>query len=188
MARLLGELGARVVDADQLARQVVEPGTPALAEIAEAFGSEMIGEDGALDRKRLGRRVFSDDEARRGLEAITHPRIAGAFAAAVMRAAADGVEVLVYEAALLVESGARSAVQRLVVVAAPPAVQRERVGSRDGLDAAAAQARIDSQASMEAKIAVADHVIMNEGTLSDLERKVTALWEELLDVAQKEPH
>jgi len=187
VARLLGGLGARVVDADQLARRVVAPGTPGLAEIAAAFGAEMLGADGTLDRGRLGQRVFSNDEARRRLEGITHPRIAAAFVHEVLQAAAEGVEVLVYEAALLVESGGTGAVERLVVVAAPPAVQRRRVGARDGLDAAAAQARLDAQATMEAKIAVADHVIMNEGSLEDLERKVNALWEELLHVATKEP-
>jgi dephospho-CoA kinase len=189
VARLLAGLGARVVDADQLARRVVEVGTPGLAEIVEAFGAEMIGEDGGLDRGRLGRLIFSDDGARRRLEGITHPRIAAAFVEEVVRAAGEGVEVLVYEAALLVESGASGggegpgAVERLVVVAAPPAVQRRRVGERDGLDEEAAQARLDAQASLEAKIAFADHVIMNEGTLEALERKVTVLWEELLDVA-----
>lgn len=187
VARLLRELGARMVDADQLARRVVEPGTLGLAEIVGAFGSEMIGADGALDRVRLGRRVFSDEGARRRLEGITHPRIAAAFAEEVMRAAAEEVGVLVYEAALLVESGGRGAVDRLVVVATLPEVQRRRVGARDGLDAAAAQARIDAQASMEAKIAVSDYVVMNDGTLEDLERKVTALWEKLIDVAKSEP-
>jgi dephospho-CoA kinase len=187
VARLLGERGARVVDADQVARRVVAPGTPALAEIVAAFGAEMLGPDGALDRKRLGRRVFSNETARRRLEAITHPRIAAAFAEQVQRAAAEGVAVLVYEAALLVESGAHHAVDRLVVVAAPPAVQRARVGARDGLDTAAAQARIDAQASLEAKLALADHVVMNDGSLPDLERKVAALWEELLHVAENQP-
>lgn len=182
VARLLGELGARVVDADQLARRVVESGSPALREIVAAFGPEVVAPDGALDRKRLGERVFSDEEARRRLEQITHPRIAAAFAAEVMRAAADGVEVLVYEAALLVESGAHEAVERLVVVAAPPAVQIQRVGARDGLDEAAARLRLDAQASMEDKIAAADHVLVNDGTPEDLERKVRALWEELLHV------
>jgi len=188
VARLLGDLGARVVDADHLARLVVAPGTPGRAEIVEAFGPEVVGADGALDRERLGQRVFSDEGARRRLEAITHPRIAAAFAEEVLRAVDEEVEVLVYEAALLVESGGRGAVERLVVVAAPSSVQRARVGERDGLDAAAAQARIDAQAPMEAKIAAADHVVMNKGTLEDLERKVNALWEELLDVAKSELH
>lgn len=185
VARLLGDLGARVVDADQVARRVVATGSSGLAEIVEAFGVEMVGTDGGLDREGLGRLVFSDDGARRRLEGITHPRIAAAFIQAVAQAVAEGVEVLVYEAALLVESGGLDAVERLVVVAASPAVQRRRVGERDGLDPAAAQARMDAQASMEAKIAVADYVIMNDGELEDLERKVIALWEELLDVARE---
>jgi dephospho-CoA kinase len=186
VARLLGQRGARVVDADQVARQVVAPGTPALAEIVEAFGAEMLGPDGALDRKRLGRRVFSDEAARHRLEALTHPRIAAAFAEHVQRAATEDVAVLVYEAALLVESGAHRAVDRLVVVAAPAAVQRARVGARDGLDTAAAQARLDAQASLEAKLAVADHIVMNDGSIEDLERKVAALWEELSHVASRQ--
>ncbi len=185
VARLLGDLGARVVDADQVARRVVAPGTSGLAEIVEAFGAQMVGTDGGLDREGLGRLVFSEDGARRRLEGITHPRIAAAFVQAVAQAVAEGVEVLVYEAALLVESGGLDSVERLVVVAAPPTVQRRRVEERDGLEPAAAQARLDAQASMEAKIAVADYVIMNEGELEDLERKVIALWEELLDVARE---
>lgn len=184
VARLLGDRGARVVDADQLARRVVEPGSAALAEIGAVFGEEVLRPDGTLDRERLGRRVFGDDDARARLEAITHPRIAAAFAAQVLRAARDGVEVLVYEAALLVESGARRAVERLVVVTAPPEVQRARVEARDGLGADAAQARMDAQASVAEKVAVADFVIVNEGSMVDLQNKVSELWKELTNVAR----
>ena len=178
VARLLVARGARVIDADQLARQVVAPGTPGLAEVVEAFGTQVLGPDGALDRAALGERVFGDEAARRRLEAITHPRIAARFLQETERAAEQGVPVLVYEAALLVESGARAAVQELVVVAATPEVQVARVAARDGLGEAAARARIAAQAPLKEKLAVADHVIKNEGSLAELEAQVQRLWEE----------
>ncbi len=184
VARLLGRHGARVVDADQLARRVVEPGSPALEEIGRTFGQGVITPEGTLDRARLGELVFADERARRSLEAILHPRIAEAFAAEVRRAEADSVELLVYEAALLVETGARGVVDLLVVVTASPEAQRARLEARDGLRAGAAQARMDAQIEPEARIAAADHVIENDGTLADLERQVSALLEELLNVAR----
>ncbi len=178
VARLLAARGARVLDADQLARQVVAPGTPGLAAVVEAFGPQVLAPDGALDRAALGERVFGDEAARRQLETITHPRIAARFLQETERAAEQGVPVLVYEAALLVESGARAAVQELVVVAATPEVQVARVAARDGLGEAAARARIAAQAPLKEKLAVADHVIKNEGSLAELEAQVQRLWEE----------
>jgi dephospho-CoA kinase len=179
VARLLGDLGARVVDADVLARRVVAPGAPALAEIAQVFGPDVVEPDGTLARRRLGERVFRDPDARQRLEAITHPRIAAAFADEVSRAQAEDVAVLVYEAALLVESGAYRLMDRVVVVTAPEARQVERVGARDGLPGEAARARIASQSTTADKVAVADHVIVNDGGLAELEARVQAVWEEL---------
>jgi dephospho-CoA kinase len=179
VARLLVDRGARVVDADRVAREVVALGTPALAEIRAAFGDEVLQPDGRLDRARLAERVFGDIAARRLLEAITHPRIAERFVAERLRAEQDGVPLLVYEAALLVESGAHHAVDRLVVVAADPTVQIARIVTRDGVDEAAARARIDAQAPVADKVAQADHVLWNQGSPAELEHQVDALWEEL---------
>ncbi len=183
VARMLAERGARVVDADQLAREVVAPGMPGLAEVVETFGETVLRADGSLDRAALGQRVFEAPEARERLEAITHPRIAQRFDEDRSRAQRDGVPVLVYEAALLVETGAHRAVQELVVVIADPAVQIRRVRERDGLGEAAARRRLDAQAPVEQKVAAADHVINNGGSLVELERQVQALWEELIDDA-----
>jgi dephospho-CoA kinase len=181
VARMLAERGARVVDADLLAREVVAPGTPGLAEIVETFGEGVLRADGSLDRAALGQRVFEAPKARARLEAITHPRIAQRFDEERRRAQRDGVPVLVYEAALLVETGAHRAVQELVVVTADPAVQIRRVRERDGLEETAARRRLDAQAPLEQKVAAADHVINNGGSLAELERQVQALWEELID-------
>lgn len=181
VARLLRGLGAEVIDADQLARDVVAPGQPALAEIAERFGSEVIAADGSLDRERLGAIVFADDEARRALEAITHPRIREASVQAISAGMARGSELIVYEAPLLVEKAIyqQSWMDALIVVSAPPEVQLARVMARDGLDRDAAAARLAAQLPLADKIAVADHVIDNAGELADLEARVAMLWSEL---------
>lgn len=190
VARLFEARGARVVDADRLAREVVAPGSPGLAEVVAAFGAEVLGPDGSLDRAWLGRRVFGDREARRRLEAITHPRIAARFWEETERAREAGVPVVVYEAALLVESGGRGAVESLVVVVASPEAQRARARVRDGLSEAEVQARIDAQVSMAERLAAADHVIHNDGSPEELEAQVAALWATLtagLDAGGERP-
>src|SRR5690606_29018251 len=129
-----------VVDADQIARDVVAPGTEGLAEIVEAFGREVLLPDGTLDRKRLGDRVFADPAARAKLNAITHPRIGAASAARMAELAETGAPYLIYEAALLVENGIHRAMAALVVVTARPETQLRRLMARDGIDEAAARA------------------------------------------------
>lgn len=179
VARLLHAHGARVIDADQLAREVVAPGTPGLAEVVEAFGTEVLQPDGSLDRKRLGQRVFGDPAARRHLEEITHPRIAARFWEETQRAREALVPVVVYEAALLVESGGRGMVEELVVVVASPEAQRARAGARDHLAEREVQARIDAQISVAERLAAADHVIHNDGSIEELKAEVAALWAKL---------
>ncbi|MFC1482383.1 dephospho-CoA kinase [Myxococcota bacterium] len=181
VARLLRLRGALVVDADELAREVVRPGRPALREIVEAFGETILAADGTLDRAQLGERVFGDDEARRRLESITHPRIARAFADHARRARREQVPVVVYEAALLVEAGACEGLDRLLVVVASPEQQIARIAARDGLDRSAAQARIAAQAPSDEKVAAADYVIVNDGSVDKLESQVDELWEVLCD-------
>lgn len=179
VAAMLRDEGAHIVDADVLARDVVAPGTPALAEIAERFGPGVLHGDGSLDRKQLGAMVFADPEARRALERITHPRIAAAGQEAIAHLAARGVDPVIYEAALIVEKQLHAWMNGLIVVAVPPAVQLERLTARDGLDQDAARARLAAQLPLADKVAVADHVIDNSGTLEATRAQVQALWQRL---------
>lgn len=172
IARFFAELGIPVIDADRLAREVVEPGTEALADIVDAFGEEVLLPDGSLDRKKLGDRVFSDRAARMRLNAITHPRIAAASARRMSELADVGAPYVIYEAALLVENGIHRAMGALVVVSARPETQLRRLMERDGIDEEAAQARIDSQLPLGEKVAVADYVIQNDGSLGEARRRV----------------
>jgi dephospho-CoA kinase len=180
VARFFRELGAPVVDADALARQVVEPGSPGLARIVERFGSEILDERGALDRKRLGAIVFASDEDRRALNAITHPLIAQAAAAKMHELAEAGHPIAIYEAALIVENDLQKQLQGLIVVSLPAALQLERLQARDGLGPEEARARLDAQFPLDDKVAVADFVIDNSGAPSQTRDQVVALWKRLL--------
>ena len=184
VADMLRALGAHIIDADLLARRVVEPGTPALAEIAERFGARVLQPDGTLDRKRLGDIVFADPAARQALERITHPRIAAAGQEAVAKLAGAGVDPILYEAALIVENQLYKGMQGLIVVSVPPEVQLARLMARDHLDEDAARARLAAQLPLADKVAVADHVIDNSGSLEETRARVRALWDHL---CQPEP-
>lgn len=179
VAAIFRSLGVPVVDADELARRVVEPGSPALAEIAERFGPDVIAETGALDRKRLGAIVFSDPSARADLESITHPRIAAAGKSDVARHLAAGAPLVIYEAALIVEKQLHKAMSGLIVVSLPQDVQRQRLMARDQIGAEAADARLAAQLPLAEKLAVADHVIDNSGGRVETERQVEELWRQL---------
>lgn len=172
VATMLIDRGAAVVDADQLARQVVEPGQPALAELVARFGAAILTADGRLDRKRLAAIAFSDPAARADLGRITHPRIAAASAAAIATWADAGASVVFYEAALLVENRAHTALAGLIVVSAPAELQYERLVERDRLDPDEARARIAAQAPLADKLAAATWVIENAGDRAALEREV----------------
>ena len=172
VARMLAERGAAVVDADLLARAVVEPGQPALAELVARFGAAILTPEGRLDRKRLGAIAFADPAARADLGRITHPRIAAASAAAISTWADAGAGIVFYEAALLVENRAHTGLAGLVVVATSPEVQHARLVARDGLSAEEATARIAAQASLADKRAAATWVIENEGDQVALAREV----------------
>ena len=171
VAKRFEALGIPVVYADELAREVVAPGTPGFAEDVSAFGDGMLGPDGALDRKALGARVFGDEAARRRLNAIIHPRVGALSAQRFMEHAGRGAELVCYEVPLLVESGLTEALRPVVVVAAPESVQIERTMRRDGLDEDAARARVRAQLPLEDKLRVADYVIENTGSLDDLLRR-----------------
>lgn len=179
VARLFAELGAPIVDADVLARRVVEPGQPAYEDIVREFGPEVLAADGTIDRKKLGERVFGDEEARRKLNRFTHARIAALSQAEIARHAAAGAPVVIYEAALLVENRIHEGLDGLIVVSAPPEAQLRRLVLRDGLEEEAARQRLAAQLPLEARLAVATWVIDNSGAPKDTARQVRELWARL---------
>ncbi|HEV3349726.1 MAG TPA: dephospho-CoA kinase [Methylomirabilota bacterium] len=179
---MLASPSVRVVDADALAREVVEPGTPALAQIVAEFGREVLQAEGRLDRARLGEIVFPDPVKRKRLEAITHPAIRARFEkimADLERAGWDGI--LIWDAALLVESGGNKKMDRLVVVTTDAATQLRRLMARDGVSEEAARARTASQMPLAVKARYADYVIDNSGTPQQTEARVREVYRALLD-------
>jgi len=181
VSRRLAALGAVIIDADVAARQVVAPGTPGLARIAEAFGPGVLRPDGALDRERLGVIVFSDPAQLAKLNAITHPLI-GEWMQAAERAAtetADGNPIVIYDAALLAESGRWANYDVVIVVDVPPEMQVDRLVSQRGMAPDQARARLAAQASREQRLALADVIIDNSGSLDDLDRRVAEVWADL---------
>ena len=184
VSRLLQERGAVVVDADLIAREVVAVGTPGLRAVVDAFGPEVLLEDGSLDRAGLGRRVFPDPEALTTLNQITHPRIAERTQERFRAAAEAGADVVVHDIALLVENGLVGGYDAVVVVAAEPATQVDRLVRLRGMTEDEARARVAAQAPLEAKLAVATHVIRNDGPLEDLEPQVDQVWASLLEAAR----
>ena len=174
--------GAPVCRSDRVARQVVEPGEPALAEIVAAFGPGVLEADGRLARRRMAERIFADGAARRRLEAITHPRIRACTVGWLRQQAAAGAQAAVCEIPLLFEAGYAepgSFVDRIWVVAVPARVQVERLMSRDGLDRAAAQARLSAQWPIAVKVRRADLVLRNEGTPAELGERARRAWRAL---------
>jgi dephospho-CoA kinase len=177
VSRLLTTHGAVVIDADRLAREVVEPGTPGLAEVVEAFGPGVLTADGSLDRSALGQRVFGDDDARRRLEAIIHPRVRSR--AAELETAAGADAVVVHDIPLLVETGQAESFDGVVVVDVPVEVQVRRLVERRGMAEAEARSRIAAQAPREQRAGAADWIVDNTGSLADLEAAVARVWDEL---------
>jgi dephospho-CoA kinase len=178
VAALLRELGAVVVDSDVLAREVVEPGTPGLAAVVEAFGPGVLTADGRLDRPALGAVVFGDEPARRRLEGILHPLIRAR--AAELEAAAPAGTVVVHDIPLLVETGQADRFDAVVVVDVPVETQVARMVRDRGMSREDALARVKAQASREERLAVATHVVENTGTREDLRDRVTEVLEELV--------
>lgn len=179
VSRMLAERGAAIVDADLLARQIVEPGQPALSDLVARFGTAILTPEGHLDRKRLGAIAFSDPAARADLNRITHPRIAAASAAAIATWADAGASVVFYEAPLLVENRTHLGMSALVVVAASEHVQLQRLMARDSIDVAAARARIAAQAPLADKLAAATWVLQNDHDQAHLAREVERLVAEI---------
>ena len=183
VARMLGQRGAVVVDADDLARRALDPGTPGFEQVCDLFGRDVLGQDGRIDRRELARRVFGDEAKRRALESITHPEVFRLLAEAVEQHRGTD-RVIVFDAALIVETGFHSAVDFLIVVTAPEAAQVERVMRERGMSEEEARARIASQADPAAREALADVVIRNDGDLVALERQVGEVWTQLVDRAK----
>ncbi|WP_136610234.1 dephospho-CoA kinase [Sinomonas albida] len=178
VSRRLVELGAVLVDADVIAREVVEPGTEGLEEVAEAFGREVLADDGALDRAALGAIVFADPGRRELLNSIIHPRVRARAAEIAARAPAGSV--VVQDIPLLVETGQAGNFDVVVVVDAPDEVRIRRLEERNGLSEEHARARMAAQASREERLAAADHVVENAGTLEELRTAVDRLWADVL--------
>jgi dephospho-CoA kinase len=178
VARMLEARGAVVFDADVLAREAVEPGTPGHAAVIERFGADVLAPGGALDREALASIVFADPAARRDLEAIVHPEVRRRFAEGT-EAYRDTDRVVVFSAPLLVETGMHTAFDVLVVVSATPDMQIERLMRDRGMSEEAVRSRIDAQATPEARAEAADVVIDNEGSVEELEAQVDRVWADL---------
>ena len=167
---ILRELGAVVIDADQLAREVVAKGTPGLARVVEAFGPAVLTPDGELDRPKVGAIVFADEEKRRVLEGIVHPLVFDRIVALEEAAPADAL--VVHDIPLLAESGRAHTFDAVVVVDAPQELQVERMVRDRGWTPEEAAARIAAQATREQRLAIATHVVENTGTLDQLRARV----------------
>jgi dephospho-CoA kinase len=178
VAELLAARGAVIIDADQVARAVVEPGQPALKKLVERFGESIVDPDGRLERGALAKLAFGDDEARRDLEAITHPAINDEFSRRVVEAPSDAIVVL--DVPLLAESeqARKRPYQTVIVVEAPRDVRLERLEAR-GVDRADAEARMAAQAGDEERRKIATNVVDNAGDRADLDRQIDQVWADL---------
>jgi dephospho-CoA kinase len=171
VAARLRALGVPLIDADELAREVLSPGSEGLRQVAQVFGAEVLDASGALDRKALGRRIFIDEAQRRKLNAITHPRIAALSLQRANELARAGQPLACYEAALIVENGGADSFRPLIVCACPEDVQAARLQSRERISQQEALSRIRAQKPTSEKVAVADYVIDTSGSLEENARQ-----------------
>ena len=180
VSRHLTQLGAFIIDADLIAREVVARGSQGLEAIVEAFGEEMLDAHSELDRAKLGALIFQDSDARARLNQITHPRIAQRMMELAMEAERErGHAWVIYDAALLVENNIHAMLTALIVVSCEREVQLQRLMTRDGFSEEEARARIEAQLPLEEKVRVADHVIDNSGSLDHTLAQTSALYDEL---------
>ncbi|WP_149822744.1 dephospho-CoA kinase [Streptomyces tailanensis] len=182
VSRLLVECGAVLIDADRIAREVVEPGTPGLAAVVEAFGKDVLAPDGSLDRPKLGSIVFADPAKLATLNAIVHPLV-GARSRELENAAAPDA-VVVHDVPLLAENGLAPLYDLVVVVDAAPETQLDRLVRLRGMTEEDARARMAAQATREKRLEIADIVIDNDVPLDDLRRRVRDVWADLIHRAQ----
>ena len=181
------ERGVPVIDADAVAREVVAPGSEAVALVAAELGKDVIAADGSLDRKKVAAAVFGDEKKLARFNAIMHPRIAARSAARAAELGARGEPLACYEAALLVENGLADAFRPLVVVSAPLEVQVARAARRDATDEAAVRARIAAQLPLDEKVRAADVVVRNDGSLEELRARADAALDEVCRRAGLDP-
>ncbi len=180
VSRMFRDLGCLIIDADLLAREVVEPGQPAYDTIVAEFGREILEPDGQIDRKKLGILVFNDPEKRRRLEELTHPEIRARQAGILEALAADGFDgIVIFDAALLVETGRAKNMDRLVVVTTDEATQTKRLVLRDNISKEEAARRIRSQMPLSEKVKLAHYVIDNSGSPEATERQVKEVHRKL---------
>ncbi len=180
VADRFAQLGVPVLDTDRIARDIVEPGTPTLAKLVEAFGPDILDSEGRLNRRRMRERVFANPDDRARLNAITHPAIRAELA---RRSASAGGAYQVHVIPLLVETGRTRDYDRVLVVDCPREVQIQRLMARDGATAEQAEAILAAQATREQRLAVADDVIVNTGTLDELYQRVDELHRKYLSEA-----
>jgi len=176
IAGLFEDLGATLIDADAVARDVVEPGQPAYTEILETFGEDVAMEDGGLDRRKLRRLIFSDPKKRDKLNQIVHPKVLLETGNLLSKAQTAGSRIVIYEAALIVEIGLTQMFEGLIVMDCKPDIQIKRLMSRDKASREDAIRALGSQADPQLRLDAADYVIDNNGTLAEAESKVQDIW------------
>ncbi|HEY6197794.1 MAG TPA: dephospho-CoA kinase [Candidatus Binatia bacterium] len=176
VAAMLREFGAKIINADDLARVIVQPGKEAWKEIVAAFGNDILRPDKTIDRDKLRKLIFEDDKARAKLDSIAHPRIRALALARAQELAAKGSEVVIYEAPLLFENEAHAWLSPIVVVSCEDATQRQRLKARDRLNDFEIDQHVQAQMPLAQKKALADYVIENDGDLDDLKRQVRDVW------------
>jgi len=177
VSRRLAALGAVIVDADAIAREVVEPGTDGLAAVVAEFGDAVLAADGSLDREALAAVVFGDEQARRRLNGIVHPLVGARTMQLIVAAAeADPHAVVVNDVPLLAEGGMKDRYEAVVVVDTDPQTQLDRLVGMRGMTEADAKARMAAQATREQRLAIADYVIRNDGDLDQLQKQVEEVW------------
>lgn len=177
VSAILADLGAVVIDADRLAREVVAKGTPGLAQVVEVFGPDVLTADGEMDRAKVGEIVFNDESRRKQLEGIVHPLVFERYAELEASAPTDGV--VIHDIPLLAESGRADSFDAVVVVDVPGEIQVERLARDRGMSREGAEARIAAQATREQRRAIATYVIDNTGTHEDLRQRVTEVFVQL---------
>ncbi len=182
VSRLFEDYGVPVIDADHVAREVVEPGSPALDEIVRQFGDDVLLHDGHLDRSNLRQKIFNDQQARKKLEVILHPKIRQRMRD---RLQSTGAPYAIFVVPLLIETGQHQDVDRVLVVDCPEALQMERVKKRDSASASQITAIMASQVSREQRLAEADDIIENRGSLEELNASVSSLHQQYLELSQK---
>jgi dephospho-CoA kinase len=186
VARMFKDLGAAVIDADEVARAVVAPGQPAWEEIKRTFGPEFFQEDGTLHRDKMAARVFSDPKARERLNKIIHPRVIGEMARRLRDLESRGADLVLVEVPLLFEVGLPSAYDRVIVVYVGPEEQRQRLRNRDRRGEAEITGILEAQWPLKDKRAQADYVVDNGGGLEDTSRQVENLWQDLKNLVDKD--